>query len=249
MKTAHLCVLGLGVVVSFSIATGSTAAGDASKPAQPLTTVSDLLMKQAKQHANEGRRLEQVGDYRGALKEYQAAVAERPVNDNKIVEPLKDDPNVFLIRASAELDAARVMSRTPGHDPKAVAGLLWNAEGHFSKVLAIVQGRPVSPENQSVTLLQKATLGRAYVRLMTGNLTTARADLQSASERPGAAAPQFRGALAGLDQKIAEQSAAAKTPGKGEALVKLGVEVIKAFLPKYAGLAVAVGDVAEAFKK
>jgi hypothetical protein len=238
-----LCLFAM-VLTAGLFPSASASAADVAKPKPVLAPLPELL---AKQHASEGQRLEQAGDYRRALKEYQAAIAEQPVNDLKPIAPLTDDPSPFLIRASAELDAARVMPRVPGQKPQAVAAMLSSADRHFSNVLTIVQGRPVNVANQTVTLTSKAMLGRTYVRLLSGNITMARADLESASTRPVPEAPQISGVLTGLDKRFAELPPAEKS--KPEALVKLGIEVVKAFLPKYAGLAVAVGDVADAFKK
>jgi len=232
------------MVLAAALSRSAARAGDAATQRPVLKPLPELLLKQ---HADNGERLERSGDFSGALKEYQAAIAEQPVNDRKPIAPLADDPHPFLNRASAELDAARVMRMIPGHDPKEMATLLSRANAHFSAVLTIVEGRSVSPANETVSLSQKASLGRAYVGLLSGNVTKARADLENASTRPGPAVPQLRGLLTGIDERIAALPPPQRD--KQDALVKLGVEVIKAFLPKYVGLATAVGNVADAFRK
>lgn len=237
----------LGIALLLGVAASARAAESAPpKTGRPLTAVSDALNARAKQHAAAGWRLEQTGDYHGALQEYQAAIAERPIDESKPVNSFAWDPSPFLIRAGAEVDSARVLSKAPSPDANEVAKLLSRAEADFSIVLRIVEARPISPENQSVTLLQKATIGRAYARLMAGNLTLARKDLQTASARPGPEVPHIRDTLTGLDTKITQH---VPPDTKVPALINLGIEVTKAFLPKYGGLAVAVGDVADAFRK
>jgi hypothetical protein len=160
---------------------------------------------------------------------------------------------VFLVRGGAAVDAARAMSRMPGHDPGAVRNLAARAESDFSTV--IKSTRPVDAASRD--LLLKATLGRGYARLLRGGLEEARTDLRGLKFGQNAemgGAQQVQGALVRIDSGIAAQAKAPPERGstpkmdKLTALMNLGQEIVKNFFPRYQGLAVAIGDVASAFK-
>ena len=109
-------------------------------------------------------------------------------------------------------------------------------------------------------MIQKATLGRGYARLFAGNLGGARTDLQGLKfgQLGGmvVAQQQVNGAVARLNSDIAAQAKTDKAPPAGAqtkpdrvtAVMNLGLEIAK-FFPKYQGLAVALGDVVDAFRK
>src|SRR3569832_1287234 len=99
------------MVLAAALSRSAARAGDAATQRPVLKPLPELLLKQ---HADNGERLERSGDFSGALKEYQAALAAQPVNDRKPIAPLADDPHPFLNRAAAGMEAARVRRWYPG---------------------------------------------------------------------------------------------------------------------------------------
>jgi len=70
---------------------------------KPATTLNVV-----KEHGVRGRILEQQGNPSGALKEYQEAIAELDTFEKGSLQVSQQDPHLFLLRGSANLDAARV---------------------------------------------------------------------------------------------------------------------------------------------
>lgn len=216
-----------------------------------IGTVSDTLADMARQQADKGRLYEEKGLYGAALQQYREAIAELDKYFDQPSNHAAGNPKAFLVRGSAAADAARALSRSPGvNDPAGVRAFATRAESDFSTVLRIT--KPTDAESQQ--MIQKATLGRGYARLLVGNLVDARADLQGLKVgQMVVAQQQVSGAVTRLNSEIAAQ---AKTPpgpqpkpDKVTAVMNFGQELAKAFFPKYQGLAVATGQLVDAFRK
>lgn len=228
----------------------------AQQPAKVrLTGVSDALAANARARAEKGRMLEQsgrsieaVGEYRGAIADLDKSLDQPGAGTSK-----STNAQLYLARAGAEVDAARAISRMPVRDYPAVTDYATKAEADFTTAIRLVMAEPASAENAS--LLQKANLGRGYARLLRGDLQLARADLQGLKLASASESKQVQGTLTGLDKEITAQAKlpAPKDPAaqkeKLRALMNLGLQLVDTFLPKYRGLAVAVGNVADAFSK
>jgi hypothetical protein len=240
---------------SFLVATVSlvlSSAPGAVRAEVKLTAVSDAMAANARDRAEKGRALEQAGRSIEAVGEYRGAIADL---DKSLDKPgagtsKSANPQLYLARAGAEVDAARAISRMPVRDYAAVTDYATRAEADFTTAIGLVMGEPPSAEKS--VLLQKATLGRGYARLLRGELTEARTELQGLKLAPPSQAQQVQVTLKGLDKEIAAQ---AKRPQptdpkeKARALMNLGLQLVDTFLPKYRGLAVAIGNVADAFSK
>jgi hypothetical protein len=226
----------------------------AQQPAK-LTGVSDALAANARARAEKGRALEAsgrsieaVGEYRGAIADIDKSIDKPGAGTSK-----STNAQLYLARAGAEVDAARAISRMPLTDHSEVTELAVKAEADFTTAINLVSAEPLSPEKTA--LLQKANLGRGYARLLRGDLKQARVQLQGLKLASASEAKQVEGTLKGLDKEITAQD---KVPPPKDlatrkeqlrALMNLGLQIVDKFLPKYSGLAVAIGNVADAFSK
>jgi hypothetical protein len=238
----------LTLVAVWSVPAFTHAAPAASPPPSGelnLTAVSDTLADMGRQQAEKGRTYEQGGLYAPALKEYRDAIAGLDRYFDKPSNNASGNPKAFLVRAGAAVDAARALSRMPGHDPAEVRRLAERAESDFTTVLRIT--RPTDAANRD--LIQKATLGRGYARLLRGELQQARTDLQGLKFSQPGATQQVQSAVVRINSDLATSAPKTDKKDKLTVLMNLGQEVVKTFFPKYQGLAVAIGDVADAFKK
>jgi len=257
----------IAAIVSASVIGATSGLSRAAPPAQPnehaLGSVSGTLAEMARQQADKGRAYEAQGQYPAALQQYREAIAGLDKYFDGPSNHANGNPLAFLVRAGAAVDAARALSRSSATpDTAAIKALTDRAESDFTTVIRIVT--PVDGkqplDDASRAMLMKATLGRGYARLLAGDLVAARTDLrglkvsQAAQVRQAGQVPagqqQVQGALTKLDHDIAADVKAPPDDKKKKvaALMNLGQEVVKAFFPRYQGLAVAVGGVADAFQ-
>ena len=91
-------------------------------------------------------------------------------------------------------------------------------------------------------------MGRTYISLLQGNLTDAQASLRAIvkSLDPASRIGAFSEALRKLDQQPTTPNA--KRPDKAEAVFNLAKSIVETCFPKYAAMAVAAGNVVDAFK-
>ena len=223
-----------------------------------LTAVSDTLADVARQQSERGRRYEQAGQYSLALTEYRDAIAGLDRSFDRPSNQASGNPKAFLVRGGAAVDAARALSRIPGYDRDEVRRLAKRAELDFRAV-----ARNCKADAAGRDLIQKAMLGEGYARLLRGDLEGARTNLlgvrygQTVGQM--VAAQQVQSAVGRINIDIAAQDKAPPQQGpqqgskakldKLTASMNLGQEIVKSFFPKYQGLALAIGDFADAFRK
>src|SRR5512142_565720 len=130
-------------IVSASAVWASSGLVWAAPPRQPnqpsLRRVSDALTELAQQHADKARTYEAQGHYLAALQEYREAIAWIDQHFGATSDRATGNPKALLVRAGAEVDSARALSRSPGGPGMAEIGdLARKAEADFTTVIRIV---------------------------------------------------------------------------------------------------------------